>query len=379
MATGKDLAYFYGIKLSLNLVRKNRKMRKKVLLGMSGGIDSSVAAMLLLEQGYEVIGATLRLWSEADGFENKHIPNYITEAAKLAKSLGIKHTTLDARQEFFQEVILYFKNEYLAGRTPNPCAKCNVVLKWKLLNKLAEQYQCDYIATGHYTNKEYFNNKYYITKGADPDKEQSFFLWGLGQNILSKALFPLGQLSKKDIKTMALEKGFVQLEQKKESIGVCFIQNNKYHPLLTKLLKQDGITIEPGYFVDFNGKELGKHDGYPFYTVGQRRGLGLSPNQPWYVTQIHAETNKVVLGKRDDLYQNEMWVSDYQINDWNEMNKEVITRIRYRKQAAPSRITRVNDSLLKVSFTDKEWSIAPGQTAAFYQGDRLLGGGFIVK
>lgn len=346
---------------------------------MSGGIDSSVAAILLQEQGYEVVGVTLRLWSETDGFHNQNLPAYAEEARALAQKLGIQHKLIDARKPFYEEVISYFKNEYQAGRTPNPCAKCNVVLKWKLLNQAAEAQGCGYIATGHYANKESHNKLHYLSKGADPDKEQSFFLWGLNQAMLQKTLFPLGKLSKQEVRNLAKERGFTQLEAKKESIGACFIKSNNYHGLLKQLLAGEGIELAPGTFIDGNGKQLGQHQGYPFYTVGQRRGLGLSPNEPWYVTKIIPDTNQVVLGKRDDLYQTQMLVKDYHLINPEDFKQEVITRIRYRKQAAPSRIEILDKQFLKVYFTTREWSIAPGQTAAFYQGNRLLGGGFIVS
>jgi tRNA-specific 2-thiouridylase len=355
------------------------EMNNKVLLGMSGGIDSSVAAILLQEQGYEVVGVTLRLWSETDGFHNQNLPAYAEEARALAQKLGIQHKLIDARKPFYEEVISYFKNEYQAGRTPNPCAKCNVVLKWKLLNQAAEAQGCEYIATGHYANKESHNKLHYLSKGADPDKEQSFFLWGLNQAMLQKTLFPLGKLSKQEVRNIAKERGFTRLEAKKESIGACFIKSNNYHGLLKQLLAGEGIELAPGAFIDGNGKQLGQHQGYPFYTVGQRRGLGLSPNEPWYVTKIIPDTNQVVLGKRDDLYQTQMLVKDYHLINPEDFKQEVITRIRYRKQAAPSRIEILDKQFLKVYFTTREWSIAPGQTAAFYQGNRLLGGGFIVS
>jgi tRNA-specific 2-thiouridylase len=353
-------------------------MGQKVLLGMSGGIDSSVAAILLQQQGYTVIGATLRLWSESDDFENETMPQYIQEAKELADKLGFNHIVYDARKEFYKQVILYFKEEYLAGRTPNPCAKCNVVLKWRLLNELAIKYSCAFIASGHYVDKIGVDNLYYIRKGIDPDKEQSFFLWGLGQQILKKALFPLGQLTKAQVKEIAMEKGFSKLEQKKESTGVCFIQNQKYHPLLSKLLASDGVLIKPGNFIDHQGEYLGKHMGYPFYTVGQRRGLGLSPNEPWFVTKIEPNTNQITLGKRADLYQTQMWVRDYKLINPVDFLENVEVRIRYRKQQAFGKVTLIDDKLLNVSFEQQEWSIAPGQTVAFYKHDRLLGGGFIV-
>lgn len=346
---------------------------------MSGGIDSSVAAMLLMEQGYEVIGATLRLWSEHDDFDNKSTPNYLSEAKSLADKLGIKHHVIEVKEKFYNEVISYFKNEYINGRTPNPCAKCNVVLKWHELNTLAEQEQCSYIATGHYVNKINSNNTYYITKGIDPDKEQSFFLWGLGQHILKKAVFPLGGLTKEKVRQIADEKGFVKLKNKKESTGACFLADNNYQAFLQREFKNKNILPGYGNFTDEGGQVLGKHNGYPFYTVGQRRGLGLVPKEPYYVTKIQPHTNTVVLGNRNSLYKHTMLVENYNVVNKDDFNGEVITRIRYRKQSALSTVSFISNSLLKVQFIEPEWSIAPGQTAAFYRGEKLLGGGFIKE
>lgn len=351
----------------------------KVLLGMSGGIDSSVAAMLLMEQGYEVIGATLRLWSETDDFNSTEIPEYVSEAKQLASKLGIKHFVIDAKQHFYNEVISYFKSEYINGRTPNPCAKCNVVLKWHKLNELAEKEQCNFIATGHYVNKTEYNGRYYITKGLDPDKEQSFFLWGLSQQILKKALFPLGGMEKEQVRQYAESKGFYKLKQKKESTGACFLNDNNYQAFLQRQFIDKNILPGEGNFINEEGEVLGSHNGFPFYTVGQRRGLGLVPKEPYYVTQILPESNTIILGNRNALYQKTMLVQSYNVINKNDFQGEVITRIRYRKQAALSKVSFLNESLLKVEFIEPEWSIAPGQTAAFYINDRLLGGGYIKE
>ncbi|MFA6403286.1 MAG: tRNA 2-thiouridine(34) synthase MnmA [Salinivirgaceae bacterium] len=351
---------------------------KRVLLGMSGGIDSTVSAMLLLDKGFEVVGVTLRLWSTTDGFNSTQEPVYATEAKELAAKLGIDHFVVDARQDFYQKVITYFRDEYLCGKTPNPCAKCNVVLKWELLNRLAIEKQCSFIATGHYVNKIVEDDRIYITKGIDPDKEQSFFLWGLPLEILTKAIFPLGQLTKKSVREIAIDRGFKVLDDKKESTGVCFIPQGNYHPLLIDLMQKEGKAAIPGDFVDLTGAKVGTHKGYPFYTVGQRRGLGLSPNEPWYVTKIDPRLNQVVLGKRSDLYQNQMLVENYHLLYADDFEQDVITRIRYRKQSASSKVTIIDKNRLLVTFMEPEWSIAPGQTATFYLGDKLLGGGYIL-
>lgn len=346
---------------------------------MSGGTDSSVAAMLLQEQGYEVCGVTLRLWSDSDGMDADEVPQYIYDAKYLAQKLNIKHEVIDVKSYFYDEIILYFKEEYVKGRTPNPCAKCNVVLKWKLLVEQANAMGCYFVATGHYTQLTQVNDLSYVYKGVDPDKEQSFFLWGLGQDVLQRAMFPLGAFTKQQVKKMASDRGFEPIANKKESIGVCFIKDGKYQPFLAKLLSENGAGIDEGSFIDRDGKVLGVHKGYPYYTVGQRRGLGFEPKEPFYVTHINAETNNITLGKRHDLYQKQMVVKNYQLVNPKDLDQEVITRIRYRKQAALSKVTIVDENTLLVEFNDPEWSIAPGQTAAFYIGDRLLGGGFIEE
>jgi len=353
--------------------------KKKVLLGMSGGTDSSVAAMLLQEQGFEVIGVTLRLWSDTDKTNEFGTPQYLLDAKELAKKLNIQHEIIDAKDYFYNEIIEYFKSEYVKGRTPNPCAKCNVVLKWKLLLEQANSLNCYYVATGHYSKIVVQDNLYYIHKGVDPDKEQSFFLWGLGQEVLSRAIFPLGEFTKSEVKQIASNRGFEPLANKKESIGVCFIQDGKYQPFLAQLLSGHDEAIKEGSFVNCDGEVLGKHKGYIYYTVGQRRGLGFEPTEPYYVTKIDAFTNTITLGKRKDLYQNEMLVKNYQLVNPKDLEQEVITRIRYRKQAALSCVEILDENTLLVKFNEPEWSIAPGQTAAFYIGDRLLGGGFIEK
>lgn len=350
----------------------------RVLLGMSGGIDSTVAAILLQKQGHQVLGLTLRLWSETDDVHSLVESHYISEARETAENIGLKHVVADVRKMFYDKVIQYFKTEYLAGRTPNPCAKCNVVLKWDVLNHYAQAYNCDFIATGHYVQKEKVGERFYIKKGIDPDKEQSFFLWGLGQDILQKAIFPLGTFTKSEVRALAQQNGFIELSKKKESTGICFLKG-AYQDFLRKIIDREGINITSGNFIDENGAVVGKHRGYPFYTVGQRRGLGLVPREPYYVKEICPHKNQIILGNRKSLVCKGMWVSQYHIIHPEDFKNGVITRIRYRKQAAPSRIEFVNNKRLKVEFVHSEWSIAPGQTAVFYDDNRLLGGGYIEK
>jgi tRNA-uridine 2-sulfurtransferase len=352
-------------------------VNKRVLLGMSGGTDSSVSAMLLLEEKYELVGITLRLWSESDPTGNAIEPAYLSNARTLANKLHIEHYVIDVRELFYQQIISYFINGYAEGRTPNPCAKCNPLFKWKVLNELSDTYNCQYIATGHYVGTEKHNGYTYISKGRDFEKEQSFFLWGLDQPILTKAVFPLSNLTKTQIKEFALSRGFEQVSKLKESMGICFINGLDYRPFLIQMLKDKGITINKGQFVDKEGNFIGWHKGYPYYTVGQRHGLGLVPDTPWYVIRIVPEQNTIVLGKYSDLYHDQIQVTDYRVINQADFIQPVDVRIRYRKQNAKGSVRFLNESKAVVDLLEPEWSIAPGQTVAFYQQNRLLGGGFI--
>lgn len=345
-----------------------------VLLGMSGGIDSFTSAVLLKNKGYKVVGITFVLW---DNNSNLKYPEYVNEAEKLAKKIGIEHKVIDLRVDFDKHIINYFKNEYLAGRTPNPCVKCNTLLKWKVLNEQSKLLNIRYISTGHYANIKKKNNLFYISKGLDEEKEQSFFLWGINQEILSKTILPLGKYTKQQVKDIALNNGFEPNTQNKESIGMCFTQKKDYRLFLNKLLRQENKKITKGRFIDTKGNFLGNHKGYPFYTVGQRHGLELVTNNAMYVVKIDAKTNTIILGSRDNLYKNYMLVKDFYFHSLDDTKNEVISKIRYRKQAAKSTIEIINNKLLKVNFIPHEWSIAPGQTAAFYIDDRVIGGGII--
>jgi tRNA-specific 2-thiouridylase len=352
--------------------------KEKVLLGMSGGTDSSVAAIMLTEKGFEVIGLTFRFWTDTDRVENREIPEYIEKAVGLAESLGIEHHVVDVRQEFYDEIVQFVLHGYMQGITPNPCTKCNPKLKWKLLLDYANSFGCRYLSTGHYVETVWQNNQQYILKGKDPEKEQSFFLWGLSKEMLNRCMFPLGGLKKDEVRAYAKSRGYGQVASTKESIGICFLQDGKYQPFLEKTIGKDGLPGE-GDFVDRDGVVLGKHKGFPYYTVGQRRGLGLVPKEPLFVLEIRAKDNVVVLGKRDELYKKKMIVKDVVVADNVLFKQEVIARIRYRKQAAPSTVNFLADNTVEVVFVGKEWSIAPGQAAAFYDGDRLIGGGIIEE
>ncbi len=345
-------------------------MNKRVLLGMSGGVDSSVAAILLLEQGYEVIGITF-LFSELT-----EVNNLIAhDAGLLAKKLNIKHFVVDLRNVFNSSVINYFKNEYQAGRTPFPCAYCNPKIKFHYLEKYSINENCDFIATGHYSQIKYFNRKKFIFQGAHPEKDQSFFLWGLSRSIVEKLIFPLGRLTKTEIRRIAKERGFNTLSEKKDSLGICFIEGNNYRNFLEK----EGIISQPGNFVDKNGTVLGTHKGITNYTIGQRRGLGIHLNYPVFVEKFVLTDNEIVLAKYNDLYRNKLIIKETVFADIQEITskKKCIVKIRYRLQKTPCEIHILKGARAEVVLLKPEAMIAAGQTAVFYDGARLVGGGFI--
>jgi tRNA-uridine 2-sulfurtransferase len=347
-------------------------MNQKVLLGMSGGTDSSVAAILLLEQGYDVVGITFRFWEEG---ENAHLQ----DAIALAKQLGIQHIAYDARNIFKEKVVNYFVEEYLAGRTPFPCAKCNNELKWNLILQEADRLGCDQVAMGHYVNIVKENNHFFISEARDPNKDQSFFLWGLKQDQLARIIFPLGQFYKTEVRAMAAQRGYQKVSVKKDSLGTCFCVGD-YRPFLHQQITEPTKYIYPGNFVDENGKILGQHAGFPLYTIGQRRGL-IHLNRKVFVKEIIPQSNEVVLTPLKELYQTEFYVKDYHLVDDNLFSSDfdTTTRIRYRKQNTLSRIIILSDGRLKVELAEPLESIAPGQTAVFYRDGKVLGGGFICS
>lgn len=344
---------------------------KKVLLGMSGGTDSSVAALLLQDAGYEVTGITFRFY-EKDGSTE-----YLDDARELCRSLGIPYLVYDARTVFQEKIIRYFIQEYMAGRTPVPCTLCNNYLKWPLLAQVADERGIYHLATGHYVNKRYIDGYWHITCGKDTDKDQSFFLWGLPQSILERMCLPMGGLTKTRVREIAAARGFLKAATKRDSLGVCFCPMD-YRSFLKTHVPEGKIV--PGNFYDERGHCLGKHEGYPFYTIGQRRGLGIHLNKALFVKEIIPQENKVIISDNlQALEKNEMFLTH-----WNLVNAEtvlghddVIVKIRYRKQANRCTVTQLNDGRLHIQLHEPLASIASGQAAAFYRGDVVLGGGII--
>ncbi len=357
----------------------------KILVAMSGGIDSSIAALMLHDEGYEVIGITMKTWDyESSGVGKKETGccslDSINDARLLAVNAGFPHYILDIRSEFGNHIIDNFVDEYLAGRTPNPCVLCNTHIKWEALLKRANQLDCEFIATGHYAKIRQENNRYVISKGLDDTKDQSYVLWGLKQENLKRTLFPLGNYHKAEIKKMAVDSGYIDLANKSESYEICFVPDNDYRAFLKHKVADLEQKVNGGNFVDVNGKILGKHKGYPFYTIGQRKGLEIAVGEPLYVTEIIPESNTVMLGSKEDLERQEMTVRNFNLIKYEDLNegKDLLTKIRYKDHGALATVRQSNDKL-KVLFHQKVAAIAPGQSAVFYEGDDLVGGGFIER
>lgn len=355
----------------------------KILVAMSGGLDSTVTAVMLREEGYEVVGVTMKTWDYATSGGSKKETgccslDSINDARSIAVKHGIHHMILDIRDEFGDFVIENFVDEYLAGRTPNPCVLCNTHIKWEALLKRANQLDCDFIATGHYAQVRHENNRYVVSKGLDENKDQSYVLWGLTQQSLSRTRLPLGKYRKSEIRQMALDMGYDELVKKSESYEICFVPDNDYRGFLKR--KVDGLEqrVDGGNFVNREGKILGKHKGYPFYTIGQRKGLEIAVGEPLYVISIHPETNTVVLGKEEELNRKGMWVRGLNMGKYAELTNplEAVTKIRYKNAGTASTLYQEGNRM-KVIFDADVKGIAPGQSAVFYEGDDVIGGGWI--
>lgn len=351
----------------------------RVLVGMSGGIDSSAVCMLLQEQGYEVVGMTLRMRDLPAHFtvQGQNDPNHVLEARSLAEKLGIPHFTYDVREDFRSTVIQDFIDEYMHGRTPNPCVMCNLHFKWRYLMQAAVGHGCDWVATGHYARIGKAGGKYYLKPGIDKLKDQSYFLWRLGQRELSKTLFPLGEITKEEIKKYVLQRGFKEKVQKRESMEVCFIEKD-YRDFLIHEIPDLPERVAGGYFIDDAGRKIGCHKGFPFYTIGQRKGLEIALGQPAYVVKINAYKNTIRLGKKEDLEVSRMLLRRVVLNEEVGVREKIDIRIRYRSAPVKGFIREVDKDCYIVDFESKASAVTPGQSAVFYREDRVLGGGVIA-
>ena len=358
----------------------------KVLVAMSGGIDSTVTALMLHNEGYEVVGITMKTWDYTGSGGGKKETgccnlDSFNDARMAAVQHGFPHYILDIRDEFGSFVVDNFVDEYMAGRTPNPCVLCNTHIKWRALLKRADALDCDYIATGHYASvRQHDNGRFVVSKGIDETKDQSYVLWGLQQDLLSRTLLPLGTYRKTAIRQMAHDFGYPELAKKSESYEICFVPDNDYRGFLKRKVEGLEEKVSGGSFVDKTGKILGQHKGYPFYTIGQRKGLDIALGKPAYVTNIDPDTNTVVLGDEEDLEKDIMKVSGLNMIKYDRLEGEMeaITKIRYKDKGSLSTINQDGNTMF-VQFYQKAKGIAPGQSAVFYEGDDVIGGGIIQK
>ncbi|GAB1396258.1 tRNA 2-thiouridine(34) synthase MnmA [Saprospiraceae bacterium] len=358
----------------------------KILVAMSGGIDSTVAAIMLHEQGYEVIGITMKTWDYASSGGSKKETgccslDSINDAREVSVRMGFHHFIVDIREEFGDFVINNFVDEYLAGRTPNPCVLCNTHIKWSALLKRADALDCEFIATGHYAMVNELNHRKFITKSKDMAKDQSYVLWGLTQECLQRSIFPIGEMTKPEVRQLAYNMGYESLSKKAESYEICFVPDNDYRGFLKRRVPELEHNLVGGNFVDPEGNILGKHSGYPFYTIGQRKGLGMAFGSPKFVVEIIPHTNTVVLGDINDLVRNGMQVSKLNLMKYEHLpqNLETVTQIRYNDAGSLSVLNMNGTDTVDVEFLSNVKGVALGQSAVFYEGDDVVGGGIIMS
>ena len=363
--------------------------KTRVLLGMSGGIDSTVSAMLLLEQGYEVVGVTFRTYDsikESCLAKEKGCCSVesVMEAKHNAERMGFEHHIVDFRETFRRCVIQNFIDEYMAGHTPNPCVLCNSTIKWGEMLRLADELNCDFIATGHYARIEERNGHLYLAAAADTRKDQTYFLWRLTEEQLRRTVFPLGGYTKDQVREIARSHGYETLAQKRESQEICFVPDDDYRAFLRANVPDYNERVRAGEYIDRNGKVLGSHQGFVNYTIGQRKGLGIALGHPAYVTHIDAASNRVTLGTNEDLLASELTFRVVNPLRLLTDGSPVTAKVRYRSPAVET-ILQTTPPLrggergeVCLQFTSPVWGVTPGQSVVLYQDGLVIGGGIIV-
>ncbi len=348
----------------------------RVLVAMSGGVDSSVAAALLVEQGFDVIGATMKLFCYTDDVPDRPCCSLdsIHDAARVAASLDIPHYVLNFEDRFGRDVIDDFVREYSQGRTPIPCVRCNSFTKFRDLTAHADALDCEYVATGHYTVSKDGN----LYRGADSGKDQTYFLWGIQRDVVRRMLTPVGSLTKKETRDIARRLGLATAD-KKESVEICFVPDNNYVKVLEEKLGLDAPALSPGPFVDSSGNALGSHQGFARYTIGQRKGLPGGFPEPMFVTRIEPHERKVVIGPASELFNHKAELKEVNwLADTLRVGDTCHLQIRYRSRPVPARIAEsAEPNRLTLELIEPARAVAPGQSGVLYDGSRLLGGGIL--
>ncbi len=361
----------------------------RVLVAMSGGVDSSVAAVMLHQQGYEVIGITMKTWDyhRSGGKNGKETGCCTVESMNDARAIavhrGFKHFIVDIRDEFGTWVIDRFIDDYMSGRTPNPCVLCNTHIKWAALLRRADQLDCEFIATGHYANVREEAGRYVISKGLDHSKDQSYALWGVRQEHLERTIFPVGSYRKSEIRAFAEEEGLLSVANKPDSYEICFIPDDNYRRFIQEQVDDYDERIGEGVFVDKFGKIVGTHAGYPNFTIGQRRGLHLPMGEPMYVTSINPDTNEVMVGVKEDLIQTTLTAAEMNLVKVGILPEgeevPIVGKIRYNDAGAEGTLEVTGQDEFKVHFPAGREAITPGQAVVCYDGEDVLAGGWIRK
>jgi tRNA (5-methylaminomethyl-2-thiouridylate)-methyltransferase len=368
--------------MKVKAIKEN--MKPRVVVGMSGGVDSSVAAALLKDQGYEVIGVTMQIWPDL-GEEEQSVEggccslSAVSDARRVCDRLGIRYYVMNFKEIFDQKVIKYFINDYLHGNTPNPCIACNKYIKFDELLRRAQNIGADYVATGHYASVVYDEDfgRYLLKRSADIRKDQTYALYNLTQEQLSHIIMPLAGYTKDTVRKIA---GSLNLPvaNKPDSEEICFVKDNNYGRYIEE---NTPVKIEGGYFKDTNGNILGRHNGIIHYTIGQRKGLGITFGKPMYVIDIRPEDNSVVLGDESEVFSDTLFVRDLNFIPFDNLSgeMEVSCKIRYTGKESPAVIAPYESGMVKVKFVQPQRAITPGQSAVFYKDDVVIGGGIIKR